>query len=327
MRKVTPSKVAIMGDFSDDREAIEIDADNTPTPSPQPAKFRVNEEAEGVEASSSSEQEKFGVDEKDEVWSNYELRYEYPESDNVEKVELYCPGGYHPVNLGDTLKSRQYEIIHKLGYGGFATVWLARDNKEERYVAIKIVRADTSQSALDTDIKILNHLKERATSTPGAYFIDLPIEHFWINGPNGRHICIVSRVAGPSIAQLTRAQATLQKKLTMDMHEAPKAALQLTQCLAFLHSPGVGVIHGDLTSSNVLLEILGFDHLTTSQVIQLLGRPIRELVVSNSDEPLGFSAPQFLYEPADIMRFLCQRSIQENWNSKLLPRPRTAPRK
>jgi serine/threonine-protein kinase SRPK3 len=304
MRKVAPSKVTIMDDFSDDREAIEIDGDDTPIPSPQPARFKENGEAEAVEAPSSSEHEEFEVDEQDEAWSNDELLYEYPESDDVEKVELYCLGGYHPVNLGDTLKSRQYEIIHKLGYGGFATVWLARDNKEERYVAIKIVRADASQNALNTDIKILNHLKERATSAPGAYFIDLPIEHFWINGPNGRHICIVSHVAGPSIAQLTRAQATLQKKLTLDVHEAPMAALQLTQCLAFLHSPRVGVVHGDLTSSNVLLEILSFDHLTKSQVIQLLGRPIRELVVSNSDEPLGFSAPQFLYEPADIMRLV-----------------------
>jgi serine/threonine-protein kinase SRPK3 len=306
MRNVPLSKVNIMDDFSDDREAIEIDGDDTPIPSPQTAKLKVNGEAEVVEASPSSEQEEFEVefDEQDEVGSNDGLRYEYPESDNVEKVELYCPGGYHPVNLGDTLKSLQYQIIHKLGYGGFATVWLARDIKEERYVAIKIVRADASQNALDTEIKILNHLKERATSTPGAYFIDLPIEHFWINGPNGRHICIVFHVAGPSIAQLSQAQATLQKKLTLNLEEAPMAAFQLTQCLAFLHSPSVAVAHGDLTSSNVLLEILGFDHLTPSQVIQLLGHPMRELVVSNSDEPLGFSAPQFLYEPADIMRLL-----------------------
>jgi hypothetical protein len=144
IRKRAPLKATIMDDFSDDREAIEIDGDDTPIPSRQPAKFRVNEENEAAEASSSSEQEEFEVDEQDEVWSNDELRYEYPESDDVEKVELYCPGGYHPVSLGDTLKGPQYEIIHKLGYGGFATVWLARDNKEERYVAIKIVRADAS---------------------------------------------------------------------------------------------------------------------------------------------------------------------------------------
>jgi serine/threonine-protein kinase SRPK3 len=74
--------------------------------------------------------------------------------------------------------------------------------------------------------------------------------------------------------------------------------------LAFLHSPSVGVVHGDLTSSNVLLEILGFDHLTKKQVIQLLGRPIREPVVSYSDKPLGPSAPKYLYEPVDIMRLL-----------------------
>ena len=39
----------------------------------------------------------------------------------------YRPGGYHPVALGDTMKDGRYKIHHKLGYGGFSTVWVARD--------------------------------------------------------------------------------------------------------------------------------------------------------------------------------------------------------
>ena len=39
----------------------------------------------------------------------------------------YRPGGYHPVALGDTLKDGRYQIRHKLGYGGYSTVWVARD--------------------------------------------------------------------------------------------------------------------------------------------------------------------------------------------------------
>lgn len=39
----------------------------------------------------------------------------------------YRPGGFHPVALGDTLKDGRYKIYHKLGYGGFSTVWVARD--------------------------------------------------------------------------------------------------------------------------------------------------------------------------------------------------------
>jgi len=44
-----------------------------------------------------------------------------------EKLSKYRLGGYHPVCLGDTLHDGQYTIRHKLGWGGFSTVWLARD--------------------------------------------------------------------------------------------------------------------------------------------------------------------------------------------------------
>ena len=47
----------------------------------------------------------------------------------AEALEQYCPGGYHPIHLNDILKDGQYEILHKLGFGSFATVWLARDNQ------------------------------------------------------------------------------------------------------------------------------------------------------------------------------------------------------
>ena len=46
-----------------------------------------------------------------------------------ENVLKYQAGRYHPVGLGDTLKDGQYKIYHKLGYGRFSTVWVARDTK------------------------------------------------------------------------------------------------------------------------------------------------------------------------------------------------------
>ena len=51
-----------------------------------------------------------------------------------ESVLRYRPGGYHPVCLGDTFKGGRYTIHHKLGWGGFSTVWLAKDKE---YVTVR----------------------------------------------------------------------------------------------------------------------------------------------------------------------------------------------
>jgi hypothetical protein len=43
---------------------------------------------------------------------------------DTEDVERYQRGGFHPVHLGDVYDER-YRVVHKLGAGGFSTVWLA----------------------------------------------------------------------------------------------------------------------------------------------------------------------------------------------------------
>lgn len=61
--------------------------------------------------------------------SSDRLTYHYQISKlwGEEKLSRYKPGGYHPVHLGDLFKDGRYKIINKLGFGGFSTVWLARD--------------------------------------------------------------------------------------------------------------------------------------------------------------------------------------------------------
>lgn len=45
-----------------------------------------------------------------------------------EKISRYRPGGFHPITLGNSFKQGRYTVVHKLGYGGFSTVWVAYDD-------------------------------------------------------------------------------------------------------------------------------------------------------------------------------------------------------
>lgn len=48
---------------------------------------------------------------------------------DAEPLHRYRRGGYHPIRLGDLLKDGRYKILHKLGWGGYSTVWAARDQR------------------------------------------------------------------------------------------------------------------------------------------------------------------------------------------------------
>jgi serine/threonine-protein kinase SRPK3 len=64
----------------------------------------------------------------------------------VERLELYQPGGYHPLLIDDLLDHSRYRITDKLGFGGYSTIWLARDEQLNRYVAVKINISDHPRS-------------------------------------------------------------------------------------------------------------------------------------------------------------------------------------
>lgn len=50
----------------------------------------------------------------------------YKSDVDAEPVHRYRRDGYHPIHLGDVLNDGRYKITHKLGWGGYSTVWAAR---------------------------------------------------------------------------------------------------------------------------------------------------------------------------------------------------------
>ncbi|XP_064422371.1 SRSF protein kinase 3 isoform X3 [Latimeria chalumnae] len=68
------------------------------------------------------------------------LMLELEEREEQEDPAEYCPGGYHPVNVGDIFNGR-YQVHCKLGWGYFSTVWLCQDRQKKRFVAVKVSKS------------------------------------------------------------------------------------------------------------------------------------------------------------------------------------------
>ncbi|GKZ35375.1 hypothetical protein AbraIFM66950_006003 [Aspergillus brasiliensis] len=107
----------------------------------------------------------------------------------VEPVEEYRRGGYHPVHLHDIF-DQKYEVVGKLAYGQFSTVWLA-ENKTmiPRHVALKILKADASADS--KELAIHRHLAASEFDHPGREHVIELLDHFYHIGPNGTHLCLV----------------------------------------------------------------------------------------------------------------------------------------
>ena len=144
-----------------------------------------------------------------------------------EDLENYEPGGFHPVHLSDVYDGR-YKVVHKLGFGGFSTVWLARDNVTNRWVALKVIAARDSPT-YEARSTIASH-----PSIVGSRLFAVADRRFWIDGPNGRHLCLVFPVLGPNLAKLSKGIYSRMKP-----GFAKEVSLQAAQALAHLHSNGL----------------------------------------------------------------------------------------
>jgi len=84
------------------------------------------------------------------------------EIQDIEDIDDYWEGGFYLLTIGDKLDN-QYTIIHKLDYGGVATVWLAY-NEERNFVTMKVVIASKSTHAEEAEILRLEYLKQEQLS-------------------------------------------------------------------------------------------------------------------------------------------------------------------
>ncbi|KAI1952753.1 hypothetical protein LOZ12_002320 [Ophidiomyces ophidiicola] len=174
----------------------------------------------------------------------------YPVS---EEPDYYKAGGFHPISLGDRFKNDQNTILRKLGYGQYSTVWLAKDSKHQKYVAIKVLRADCYGGHHDIfEREILSRILEvsRRSSHQGRNYVSHLLEQFTQTGPNGDHVCLTFDVLGHHLD----FQAAKYEDGKLPVRAVKVIVRQLLLALDFLHRE-CSVIHTDLKPKNILLEL------------------------------------------------------------------------
>ncbi|RSL85825.1 hypothetical protein CEP52_016019 [Fusarium oligoseptatum] len=199
----------------------------------------------------------------------------YKHINDVERLEYYRPGGYHPIEIGDHLHER-YRVVHKLGYGTFSTTWLAHDKALSKYVAVKVGTADSDQREVD----ILSRLSSSTLQDgdPGKDFILPVLDRFSVHGPNGTHPCFVAAPARCSLADAKEASNSRLFQLTV----ARSLAAQLAMAVAYTHKRGL--VHG----GNILLQLPStLDKLSEKQLYDQFDPPDPEPVRRADREPLA----------------------------------------
>ncbi|PLB49389.1 kinase-like protein [Aspergillus steynii IBT 23096] len=147
------------------------------------------------------------------------------------------PDVFYPIRLGDLINER-YLVEHKLGCGGFSTVWMANDLQNNRDVALKIMFAGESG---EKEICLQDEIVRNGSS--------ISLEGPCLDCPDVREMSITIRMS---------------------------AARQLLEALEILHE--AGIVHRDLNERNCMWGMEPLHHLPRGAKYEALGRPLKQMI-------------------------------------------------
>jgi serine/threonine protein kinase/predicted Zn-dependent protease len=132
-----------------------------------------------------------------------------------------------------------YTIERELGAGGMATVYLARDHKHNRDVAIKVLRADLAQT-LGAD----RFLREIQLAAKLSHPHILPL--FDSGEADGALYFVMPRVDGHSVRE------RLEELKLLPVAEAVRITAEVAGALDYAHRHGI--VHRDIKPENIMLQ-------------------------------------------------------------------------
>src|SRR5512138_3103840 len=144
-----------------------------------------------------------------------------------------------PLGSLKTALSDRYRVERQIGVGGMATVYLARDIRHDRHVALKLLNPE-----LGAVLGVERFLAEIRVTANLQHPNLLPL--FDSGEADGLLYYVMPFVEGESL----RSRLEREKQLPVD--EAVRMSVAIANALDYAHSHGV--IHRDLKPENILLQ-------------------------------------------------------------------------
>lgn len=137
----------------------------------------------------------------------------------------------------------RYEIVGKIGTGGMADVYKAKDHTLGRFVAIKVLKQEFSE-----DVNFVTKFRTEAQSAAGLEHPNI-VNIYDVGSENGMHYIVMECVEGITL------KTYIEKKGRLSFKEAVSIAILVGRGIEAAHNKRI--VHRDIKPQNIIISTEG----------------------------------------------------------------------
>lgn len=143
------------------------------------------------------------------------------------------------IKLGMLIGGR-YEVLEKIGTGGMSDVYKAKDQKLNRFVAVKVLKQEFSENR-----NFVSKFRVEAQAAAGLMHPNI-VNVYDVGEENGIHYIVMELVEGITLKKY------IEKKVRLTTKEAISIAIQVAMGIEAAHNNHI--IHRDIKPQNIMIS-------------------------------------------------------------------------